>query len=98
VFTRTIGASESEQVTRGAAGATNPFWSHDGSRIHFLSDGTLWTVASTGGAPERVFDRASFAVAHPDGQLLFVLGRKFWIGRRGEPPRYRLPRFSSSTA
>jgi len=94
VFTRAIGSFESVQITRVEEGATRPFWSPDGSLIYFLPRGTapaqatLWAVGSTGGTPEKIFDRVESAAAHPDGKtILFVRQRKFWVARRGEEPR-----------
>ena len=94
VFTRAIGSFESAQITRVETGATRPFWSPDGSLIYFFPIGTnpaqaaLWAVGSTGGTPEKIFDRVESAAAHPDGKtILFVRQRKFWVARRGEDPR-----------
>jgi serine/threonine protein kinase/Tol biopolymer transport system component len=88
VFTRSLGSLEPVQITPSDLSAFNPFWSPDGSLIYFTSEGALWVVGSTGGKPERVFDRAVTAIAHPDGKtLVFLRGRAVWAGRQGEEPR-----------
>ena len=91
LFTRAIGSSESVHIARGAA---NPFWSPDGSLIYFTDfsgdpqRSGLWAVSSTGGTPEKVFERAGSAAVHPDGKtIVFVRDSKLWVGRRGDEPR-----------
>ena len=88
VFSRTVGSPETAQITRGAAPAANPRWSRDGSSIYFTSEGSLWTVASAGGAPDRVQEGASGGYAlHPAGNVvvLYVSG-SLRMAKRGEAP------------
>ena len=87
VFTRSIGSSETAQITQGDTGVFNPSWSTDGSLIYFNSAGALWAVGSAGGAPDRVFERAGQYVLHPDGgTILFMRGGALFVGARGKEP------------
>jgi len=44
----------------GAAGVNLPFWSPDGKRLGFMSDGKLKILPITGGRPETLADAPSF--------------------------------------
>jgi Tol biopolymer transport system component len=87
VFSRTVGSPQAAQITRGAAPAANPRWSRDGSAIYFTSAGSLWTVASAGGTPDRVQEgvRGGYAV-HPDGNVILYFGGSLRMVKRGEAP------------
>ena len=88
VFTRGVGSPEAAQITRSAHATSNPRWSADGRSIYFGSNGSLWSVGSTGGAPERVIDNATGYALHPDGRtIVFGRGTHLWILRAGEEPR-----------
>ena len=88
VFTRTIGSPYAVQITRGQAFAGNPRWSSDGSAIYFTSGGSLWSVGSAGGTPDRMVEGAAGGYAvHPDGQTVLFLRGRVWIAKRGETPR-----------
>jgi Tol biopolymer transport system component len=88
VFTRGVGSPEAAQITQSAHAANNPRWSADGRSIYFGSNGSLWAVGSTGGAPERVIENVTGYALHPDGRtIVFVRGNRFWIFRPGEEPR-----------
>lgn len=88
IFTRSIGAGAAAQITRGTTAATSPSWSPDGSAIYFNSAGGLWVVASAGGVPERIFERAGRYAIHPDGQtIVFQRAGGIWVGARGQDPR-----------
>lgn len=93
VFTRSVGSTESAQITRGVSSTSFPVWSRDGASIYFTSAGSLWTVGSAGGAPDRVFEKAGKAILHPDGKtILFHRSPGLWIGQRGEAPtEFTLP-------
>lgn len=79
VFSRVIGSGESAQLTHSTTLCNAPFWSPDGGSIYYTSGRSLWAVAATGGAPERVLDNASGASLHPNGKIL-LFGRqgKLW--------------------
>jgi Tol biopolymer transport system component len=87
VFSRTLGSPQAAQITRGAAPAANPRWSRDGSSIYFTSEGSLWTVASAGGTPDRVQEgaRGGYAV-HPDGNVILYFSGSLRMAKRGEAP------------
>jgi predicted Ser/Thr protein kinase len=85
IFTRSIEGSDAAQITRGRAGAFNPSWSPDGSAIYFNSAGGLWVVASAGGAPERIFERAGRCAIHPDGKTIVFQ----WAAGSGSEPAGR---------
>lgn len=88
VFSRTLGSPQAAQITRGDAPAANPRWSRDGSSIYFTSAGSLWTVASAGGTPDRLLEGPTGGYAvHPDGNvILYYSGRTLRIVKRGEAP------------
>lgn len=86
VFTKVVGSAESVQLTHCANQCFLSFWSRDGVAIYYISisDNSLWSVAASGGAPERVLENVSAAILHPDGRTLFFLrDGKGWIGSLG---------------
>jgi Tol biopolymer transport system component len=87
VFSRTLGSPQAAQITRGDAPAANPRWSRDGSSIYFTSAGSLWTVASAGGTPDRLLEgpRGGYAV-HPDGNVILYFSGSLRMAKRGEAP------------
>jgi len=99
VMTRTLGASQTAQLTDLKKDASRPFWSPDGAAIYFiaLTEGpdvhpALWSVSATGGPPEAVIDGATTAAVHPDGKTFaFAKDFRLWIGQDprtgGGPPR-----------
>ena len=87
VFSRTLGSPQAAQITRGAAPAANPRWSRDGSSLYFTSAGSLWTVASAGGTPDRVQEgvRGGYAI-HPDGNVILYFSGSLRRVKPGEAP------------
>jgi eukaryotic-like serine/threonine-protein kinase len=77
VFTRGLDASMAAQVTQSPRDCSDPFWSHDGARIYYISLAgmaqSLWSVGAAGGAPELVLRNVSAAALTPDGKQLFLL-------------------------
>ena len=77
IFTRSLNSTKRTQITNLSRDSRDPFWSHDGTRIYFISlardrEG-LWSVGAAGGAPRLVVPRVSFAAASPDGTRLALL-------------------------
>ena len=72
----------------GQAFAGDPAGFSDGSAIYFTSGGSLWSVESAGGTPDRMVEGAAGGYAvHPDGQTILFLRGGVWIAKRGETPR-----------
>ena len=59
LFTRGVTSSQLAQLTRSGAACSGPFWSPDGTRIYYRSQATLWSVGSTGGAPQLVLENVA---------------------------------------
>ncbi|HUA62625.1 MAG TPA: protein kinase [Verrucomicrobiae bacterium] len=80
VFTKVVGSAETVQLTHCVKQCFLNFWSRDGATIYYVSDNSLWSVAASGGAPERVLDNVTRAILHPDGHtIFFVRDGKLWI-------------------
>ena len=77
IFTRRLSASRPVQVTHGNFDATEPFWSHDGKRIYYISLAQekqgIWSVGASGGTPEIVVRDAVRGAISPDGQTIAFL-------------------------
>ncbi len=77
IFTRRLSSSGSVQVTFGNFDATQPFWSHDGKRIYFISQAQdkqgIWSVGASGGTPEIVVGDAIRGAISPDGTTIAFL-------------------------
>ena len=89
VFSKAVGATDTAQLTHAAVGCYSPFWSPDGASIYYESEGQLWAVGTSGGAPESVMKKVSGVALHPDGNtLIFRRDGRFWAGAlRGGTPR-----------
>ena len=71
IFVRSLDADSPVQVTRVMAGAGQPFWSPDSSRVWFLSDDRVWSVGRAGGEPELAQkEEVAAAALSPDGKTL----------------------------
>jgi eukaryotic-like serine/threonine-protein kinase len=80
VFTRPVGSSDAEQLTKSTVDCLQPLWSGDGAAVYYISGGSLWSVAASGGAPQLVLEHVDSATIHPDGKtLLFARGGKLWV-------------------
>ncbi len=100
VFTRSTRTALATQVTRSAEDCLFPFWSHDGSHLFYIAKRggrpALWTVNSTGGSPDLVYDDVARAAQSPDGKSMALLRSggsgevwSLWISSNGgEPKRY----------
>jgi eukaryotic-like serine/threonine-protein kinase len=77
IFTRRLSASRPVQVTHGNFDATQPFWSHDGNRIYYISLAQekqgIWSVGASGGSPEIVVRDAIRGAISPDGRTIAFL-------------------------
>ena len=77
IFTRRLSSSKAIQVTFGNFDAINPFWSHDGSRIYYLSQAQdkqgIWSIGASGGTPENVVRDAIRGAISPDGSTIAFL-------------------------
>ena len=104
LFTRSLDAAISTQITKSSTDCLRPFWSPDGARVYFISGGTgrlqLWSVGAAGGEPQRVLDDVTAATVAPGGKALaFLRGpggrRSLWITETGrlDPQQYRTPPF-----
>jgi Tol biopolymer transport system component len=77
VLVRSLDSPSPVQITRVPEGVDRLcFWSHDGNRIFFISQNSLWSVGSVGGEPHQELARVYQAALSPDGETL-----AFW--RRG---------------
>ncbi|HET7710447.1 MAG TPA: protein kinase [Thermoanaerobaculia bacterium] len=108
VFTRSLNSARL-QITRQPRDAREPFWSHDGTRIYFISvaqdnDG-LWSVGAAGGTAELVLPQVRTAAISPDGSTLAILRLEeisadvynlgLWFAKAdgANPRRFDHPRF-----
>jgi serine/threonine protein kinase/Tol biopolymer transport system component len=77
IFTRRLSSSGPVQVTFGNFDATQPFWSHDGKRIYYVSQAQdkegIWSVGASGGTPENVVRDAIRGAISPDGTTIAFL-------------------------
>src|SRR5262249_7501062 len=80
IFTQTIGASRSTQITHQSNDCFRPFWAPNGERIYYLAfrgreavsfeprlSRDVWSVGAAGGTPELVSEGAAAAAISPDG-------------------------------
>jgi len=104
LFTRSLDAALPSQLTRTNWDCYRPFWSPDGARVYFSDggqyQGDLWSVAATGGEPQRVLPEASIAALSPDGRTLAFLrgkggNRTLWLASTSDllPRQYRTTPF-----
>jgi hypothetical protein len=73
IFTRSLDAAVSTQITNAARNCLRPFWSPDGARIYFISQDDLFSVGAVGGEPRLVMNDAAAAALSPDGRTLAFL-------------------------
>jgi eukaryotic-like serine/threonine-protein kinase len=74
VFTRELGSSTRQQVTRARFDCRDPFWSEDGTRLYYISlardrEG-LYSISTASGEPEIVMEDVNSAALSPDGKTL----------------------------
>ena len=95
IFTRTIGALPATELTTAVDDCLNPFWSSDGTRVFYVSQGFLWSVSALGGTPELLFENVSAAAQSRDGKT-FALVRangttgnsySIWTAEAGAQPK-----------
>ena len=74
VFTKRVGSTTRNQVTRSAFDSRDPFWSPDGRSIYYhrlaRDQDALWRVSPAGEPSDVVFERVSRAAISPDGRTL----------------------------
>jgi Tol biopolymer transport system component/DNA-binding winged helix-turn-helix (wHTH) protein len=84
IFTRTLGAATSTQITQQSNDCFRPFWAPSGERIYYLAYRSseavsfssrldVWSVGAAGGVPELVWAGTSAAAISPDGRTLALL-------------------------
>ncbi|HEX6464422.1 MAG TPA: hypothetical protein VFZ98_08215 [Vicinamibacterales bacterium] len=77
IFTRRISSSVSAQITRAAFDCRFPFWSHDGTRIYYVSlardRDSIWSVSAAGGPPQVEIENATTGAISPDGRTIAFL-------------------------
>ena len=77
IFTRRLSSAHAVQVTFGNFDATNPFWSHDGNRIYYVSQAQekqgIWSIGASGGTAEIVVRDAIRGAISPDGNTIAFL-------------------------
>jgi Tol biopolymer transport system component len=85
IFVRGLDGDSPEQITHQSLDdAGRPFWWPDGSRLGFMSGGSVWSVSRAGGAPElvqKIFVTA--ATLSPDGRTLAMWRTDFTTKPRG---------------
>lgn len=83
------------QLTTAVDDCLNPFWSSDGTRVFYVSQGFLWSVSALGGTPELLFDNVAAAAQSHDGKT-FALVRantadgmsySLWTAETGAQPK-----------
>jgi len=75
IFTKALGLSTPTQMTHRKTWCYSPAWSEDGTRIYFLSEGGLYSVAVAGGQPQLVLSGVSRGAVSPDGTALATVVR-----------------------
>ncbi len=90
IFTRRLSSPMAVQVTHAGFDATNPFWSHDGKRIYYVSLAEdkqgIWSIGASGGTPQIVVRDAIRGAISPDGATIAFLrdeGRGDVVGAAG---------------
>jgi hypothetical protein len=76
IFTRRLDLPVPDQITHEDSNCTAPFWSRNGERIYFNKGLQLWSVATVGGASQKVLDDAQAVALAPDGVTIAVVRRK----------------------
>ena len=99
IFTRRLSSFSPVQVTHGNFDATQPFWSHDGKRIYYISQAQdkqgIWSIGASGGSPEIVVRDAIRGAISPDGGTIAFLrdegqgdivgASTLWLSTPGSP-------------
>ncbi len=80
VFTRGISSSLPAQITHAASTCYSPFWSPDGARLYYWSQGSLWVTGAAGGAPQAAIQDVAFirgppVALSPDGRTFAFFHR-----------------------
>ncbi len=73
ILTRGLNSSSPAQITRELKDCLYPFWSPDGTRLYYWSQGSLWSVGAAGGAsqvaiPNVAKNLGGPAAISPDGK------------------------------
>jgi Tol biopolymer transport system component len=103
VFTRSLGSVAPTQVTSAPSDCTTAFWSPDGGRVYYVSQGGLWSVGAAGGTPQPVVKAVQAATITPDGKTLAMTrgaggNMTLWIATppEGDPRQYKVSPFPES--
>ncbi|HEY1494627.1 MAG TPA: protein kinase, partial [Candidatus Solibacter sp.] len=107
VFTRGLKSPLAAQLTHSQSACIAPFWSPDGSRVYYWSQGNLWSVGAAGGAPQVAIQnvakpRGVAAAISPDGKTFAFFRQEdpqfalFLQSGTEKPVAYRKPPFPGS--
>jgi Tol biopolymer transport system component len=75
IFTRRLDLPVPDQITHQSENCLTPFFSRNGERIYYRQGGQLWSVATVGGAPQKVLDEVGVFAIAPDGVTTAVARR-----------------------
>jgi Tol biopolymer transport system component len=74
IFVRRVDRPTAAQMNAAPASCFWPFWSSDGSRIYYWSNGALWAFGAAGGEPRMIVRDVSLgappATISPDGRTI----------------------------
>ncbi|HET8549290.1 MAG TPA: protein kinase [Bryobacteraceae bacterium] len=89
ILVRSTSAFEPTQLTHAPADCLHPFWSPDGARVYYVSEAygqpSLWSVGTTGGAPQLMLQDVTRAAVARDGRTFALLRSdgRLWLGEPG---------------
>src|SRR5262249_39460170 len=104
IWLKQMAGGTSVRVTSGPGAKTNPQFSPDGTKIYYLSAGSIFEMAALGGPSRKVIEQAGPFSISSHGEIGFnrpgtaSVGPMFVVPARGGPPEAWQPDCVSSAA